>query len=500
MKRYCFYLIFIYLIFTGVVHAGTATNIPLNNWIYDYIDRLEVRGFIKSGITSTKPFSRVEGRRLADEAIKTWGALPDTKKDEMQDIRLMLDKLDKEFGEFKDDGASHVYFKPVDTTYLRYIHSDGRPDYFNVNNNGDAIKDGHNIRAGLSSDLRLWDSISFYFNPEFRATEGNTYGEVINGYGILNIRNVELLIGREPVWWGPGYHGDLLVTNNAQPFDMVRISSQSPFLLPWYFRGLGYLKPTLFVTQLEKDRGDYPHAKLMEMRLDFRPRPSFRFALSRAIMFGGDGRKGLTISDWFNILIANDNTEHAWTGSDIDNNQIISLDFSFMFNGLDRTLPFAGMKIYGEIGAEDSSGNGWPKEKAFLAGMFIEGPLTMENINLRLEWATTAVNTKYNAWYTHGVYTDGYTYEDRIIGHHMGADAEDIFARVEYFPDSGMRIGFETDFERKGVHSDPTDKRTWTGVDLLYQLKENFDVNVGYGIEDVNDASHVVWLKMNRQF
>ena len=486
------------LIFPNFIYARTAPDIPLNSRIYDYLDRLETTGFIKSSIISTRPFSRAEGRRLTDEAMRTWDNLPYNKKDKMQDIRLMLDKLDKEFSELKESAAD-IFFKPIDTAYLRYTYSDDCPDYLNTNNNGDDIKAGNNVRAGISSDLRLGENLSFYFNPEFRGWNGGGDGEVITGYGLLNVSNIELVIGREPLWWGPGYHGSFLLTNNARPFGMIRITSQSPFILPWIFKGLGELKPTLFVTQLEGER-DYSHAKLMGMRFDFRPLSSFRFALSRVIMFGGEGRKKLTISDWFNLLIANDNTEHGWESSDIDNNQIISLDFSVMINSLDRSWPFEGMKIYGEIGAEDSSGNGWPKEKAFLAGMFVDEPVFLDNTNIRLEWATTAVNTKYNAWYTHGQYSSGYTYKGRIIGHHMGADAEDIFARVEYSPDSSVRIGLETDFERRGVHADPPDKRTWTALDVLYQLKDNRGISAGYGVEDVNDASNVIWLMMDKRF
>ncbi|HZX47604.1 MAG TPA: capsule assembly Wzi family protein [Nitrospirota bacterium] len=483
----------------NLVFARTAPNIPLNSRIYNYLDILDARGFIKSGILSTRPFSRVEGRRLADEALKVWDSLPDNKKNEMQDIRLMLDKLDNEFSELKATDTSNIFFKPIDTAYLRYIYSDDHPDHFNTNNNGDDIKAGHNVRAGISSDLRLGENLSLYFNPEFRGWNGGGDGEVLTGYGLLNAANIELVIGREPLWWGPGYHGSFLLTNNARPFGMVRITSQSPFILPWIFRGLGELKPTLFVTQLEDDR-DFSHAKLLGMRFDFRPFSSFRIALSRVIMFGGEGRKSLTISDWFNILIANDNTEHGWENRDIDNNQIISLDFSVMINSLERSWPFSGMKIYGEIGAEDSSGNGWPKEKAFLAGMFVDEPLFLDNTNLRIEWATTAVNTKHTAWYTHGQYNSGYTYEGRIIGHHIGADAEDIFARVEYFPDSSIRIGLETDFERRLVHADPADKRTWTSLDVMYQLNDKLSIIAGYGVEDVSDASHVAWIRMDQSF
>lgn len=491
------FLILFYLLSPALLHAGTSANLALKSWVYDYLERLEARGFIKSGILSTKPISRLEGRRLVDEALSLWNGLPDTEKEEMQEVYIMLNKL---YREFSGELTSQGYFTPIDTAYLRYLYSDNTPDHLTTNNNGDILTKEQNVRIGISSALELLDYVSFYYNPEIRVRQNDW--KVISGYGLLSIHNVDLVIGREPIWWGPGHHGALLMTNNAQPFDMVRLTSQSPFLLPWIFRWLGQFKPTLFVTQLEENR-DYPHAKLMGMRLDFRTLSSFRFALSRVIMFGGEGRKGLTISDWFNILIANDNTEHGWTSSDIDNNQIMSLDFSVVINGLDRSLPFEGLKIYGEIGAEDSSGNGWPTERAYLAGLFVEEPAFFPNTSMRIEWATTAKNKKYSAWYTHGIYSTGYRYKGRIIGHHMGADAEDIFARLEHSVGRGTKIGIEADIERKDIHAESTGKRIWVGLDLRYMLRDTIDIGAGYGVEDFNDggsASSVAWSTINWEF
>lgn len=82
----------------------------------------------------------------------------------------------------------------------------------------------------------------------------------------------------------------------------------------------------------------------------------------------------------------------------------------------------------------------------------------------------------------------------------MGADAEDIFARVEYNPDIRTSIGLETDFEIRHVHADPPDKTTWTGIDVRYQLTDTLGVSAGYGVEDVSDASHFAWVRMDQTF
>ena len=475
-----------------MLYAGTSPNIPLDNWVYEYLESLETRGFIKSGILSTRPFSRIEGARLTDEALAIWNSLHRDRQEGMPSVSLMLRRLEREF---QGDRVTNGYFKPLDTAYIKYLYNNNPPDHLNTNHHGDFLDEGHNVRIGLSPALKLWDSLSFYVTPEFRGGEEDSEWDVIQAYGILSLYNVELEIGREPMWWGPGVHGGLLLTNNATPFDMIRLTSQSPFLLPWFLSRLGPVKPTLFATELEKER-DFPHAKLMGMRLDFRPRPSFRFALSRTIMFGGEGRKSLSAGDWIKVLLASDDSEHPTSGSEIDNNNIMSLDFSWRVFELNNSLPLSGIKLYGEIGAEDSSGNGWPKEKAFLAGILLEDPFLLKGTSLRLEWATTAKNTKHNAWYSHGVYTSGYTYKGNIIGHHIGADADDLFARVEHLTGGGIRFGLETDVERKGVHAAATSNRTWLALDLSYPLYESLDLMLGYGQENGDSSSSTIWTKM----
>lgn len=489
----------LYVFHPPSLEARTSPDIPVGSWVYGYFEGLEAQGLIKTGLLSTKPFSRIEGARLLEEALVVWNALPESQQKKMRSTRRMLKRLGREF---RGDLTYHGYLKPLDTVYVKYLYSERTPDHLNTNNNGDILGEDHNLRSGISSALKLWDSLSFYIHPEYRGGEDLSEGKIIEGYGILNIRNLEIELGREPMWWGPGIHGDLLLTDNAKPFDMVRLTSQTPFLLPWVFSKIGPFKPTWFLTELEEDR-DFPHAKLMGFRLDFRPRPSFRFALSRVIQFDGEGRKGLTAGDWIKILLADDKTEHS-PGSGLDNNNIMSLDFSLAVNRLDSrpgwAFPFYGLKLYGEMGAEDSSGNGWPKERAYLAGVFISDPLFLDDTNLRVEWATTAENTKHGAWYTHGVYTSGYRYEGRIIGHHMGGDSEDLFARLEHFTPGGIRMGVETDIERRGVHDPDTDKRTWIGLDITYPVLESLDVSVGYGFENHDESSHSVWTEMRWDF
>lgn len=479
-----------------VSYANTASNISIGSWIYRDIESLEAKGLLKSSLLSSKPLSRLEGARLIKEALETYEQFGINNKQ----IKRILERLTREFREELKDKKAAASIRPVESAYLKYYYGSGDISYPNANNNGYTFKEGSNLRAGFAIEARLLNTLSLYLEPEFRANEDISQAEALYGYAILNLANLEVEIGRDSMWWGSAYHGNLIMTNNAKPFDMVKLTSQKPFLLPWIFSYLGYIKPTWFLTELEEDR-DYPKANLMGMRLDFKLTQRLQFGLSRVIMFGGRGRQSLTASDWVGILIASDSAEHS--GSSTDGNQIISIDASYVYHNKIDIIPFSGIKLYTEWGAEDSEGEthtptGW----ANVCGAFIDAPFWLSSIDLRIEWANTARNERYGpAWYR-GTYSTGYRYEGNIIGHHMGTDAQDLFIRAQYHHDEGLIFGIETDMEWSDVHGAPTEKR-WLGIDASYPLNENVAIEGGWGIRDFHDSYNsqhkdgsLVWINI----
>ena len=65
--------------------------------------------------------------------------------------------------------------------------------------------------------------------------------------------NIALEAGRGTQWWGPGYHGSLLLTDHAFPMDMIKLGTERPFQLPGFLSGLGDWKVNAFLAQLERE-------------------------------------------------------------------------------------------------------------------------------------------------------------------------------------------------------------------------------------------------------
>jgi hypothetical protein len=108
-----------------------------------------------------------------------------------------------------------------------------------------------------------------------------------------------------------------------------------------------------------------------------------------------------------------------------------------------------------EAAGEDEVGT-LPSKFAGLVGFYY--PRLTGSADLRVEYADLAIDEP-GAWYRHGIYTDGYTYDGRILGHHVGGGGRDLFAEVTFGMGEGARGRVGVDFEQRGVDIQPAIER-----------------------------------------
>src|SRR3990170_7219286 len=204
--------------------GAPPVNIPVKSPLYEDFELLEVKGLVKSGLLSTRPFGRPEGARLTLEALQ---AARD--RDVRGNASRILRRLEDEFTrELYDEPATEI--KPLTSAYLQYLYSARDPRFPEINSNGDELENGSNLRAGIASSATFRGLLSVYLNPEYRL-DGSSRGSLEQGYLMLRRSGAEVLIGRDSMWWGSGFHGNLLMTNNASALDMIKVTSGHPFLL-----------------------------------------------------------------------------------------------------------------------------------------------------------------------------------------------------------------------------------------------------------------------------
>ena len=246
------------------------------------------------------------------------------------------------------------------------------------------------------------------------------------GYVAIKSGNWAVYAGFNELWFGPGNDGTLLFSNSARPFPKVGIRRLSPDplnvpILKW----LGPVRVEAFAGILDEPR-DYENPLVMGMRVAFEPVPGLEFALQRGIQMCGSGRRCNARSfgkAWFGLGNADD--------GNLDNdpgNQLAGFDISYA-----RMIGRITTKVYVEAIAEDRRNLGLAHH-ARLGGIQLGGPLGgrgamwsgfaeySDTYGARLFGGQKAPGIVYNNF----IYTDGWTYLGRPIGHSLDGDTRTL--------------------------------------------------------------------------
>ena len=499
--------------------AEVSVNVPLGHWSYDAVDKLKGLGFIHSDMRSTRPWTRVEMARLIVEADEGFAEISSPEEEGVTSgrneiIRAILDRLK---GEFKADldqvsatGGVKSYLKPLEDVYLHYYY--GNNDFNIENDKGQKLAEDSNLRLGFSTHGALWSHIGFYLNPEYRYSDGQFNGndqevKIFEGYGKLELFNVELEVGRDTLWWGAGRHGSMILTDNAQPFDLVKLSNPRPVVLPWIFKYLGLVKFQWFWTELEKNRA-IPNVELMGFRLDIKPAPFLELGASRTYQLGGRGSgvKGisdLTFKDWMKIIFEGN------AGDDLDVNQIAGLDGILYLNNLDQWLRvIKSIEIWGEYYGEDEAGR-WIADIGWVAGIKFGDLFLMGRTDLILEYADNVDPDEGPLWYNNTIYQSGYRYKGEVMGHNMDTEARDYFVRLEHYLFPDLILGLDYNRQERLVHQVDREDIDRVDIDFTWQGIDSLRIESGYRFETIdypNQAgasgqdNHILWVFVDYSF
>jgi hypothetical protein len=472
--------------------ASVSTNVPLTHWSYDAIETISDAGFIHSDLLSTKPFSRREMARLLIEARENID--PNTGGDSL--YGQLLNRLEADFSyeieTLSQNDSTHrsSIVKPLEDPYVRYVSTDKAPDY--ENQQGDRFSAGSNARAGFASRGQIGDLAAFYLHPEYESPSSQNQFELIEGYGKVGLGRMSIELGKDSMWWGPGAHGSMLMSTNAEPLTMLKIANDQPIILPGILRYLGPMRGVFFLTELESNRAN-PEPKVTGIRVGFKPTPNFEVGLNRVIMFGGQGNAPIDWKDYMQIF---------WPKNvQGEENQLAGFDWSWRLP-LPSYLPARSIKLYGEWAGEDSAGfhQYRPLLGVKLIDLFKDGGKT----DLRLEFIKTHVGRYPTTFYQHGLFKSGYRYEGRVIGHHVGTGARDIFAHLTHWLDPSLRVGLS--FDRwESLLSSPRPQTDQTGIDLLWFGPKNLQLQAQYRYEFKQDQTpygdnHIVDMRMGFRF
>lgn len=471
-----------------------STNVPLGHWSYAATEKLADYGLIDGAMLTVRPITRIEMARHIGEAMERLEREPAQPKV----LEAILARLEQEFRPelvvigVIDGWQPDSILKPVEDPYVAYVYAQDTPDLENIR--GDQFRQGSNYRAGFASRISLFRTVAFYAHPEYRGSDRAGHGDLdlIEVYGKVALSNFELQLGKDSLWWGPGRHGSLLMSNNAQPFGMIKLATPHPIALPWILRPLGLFKFSLFLAELEKDR-DIPRAKLTGFRLNVKPHPNVELGASRTVMLGGDGAPPVSCTDYLQVFVP--------TSEQPETNQLAGFDVSYLWRTWDF-VPVRSVKIYADFAGEDEAGF-LPSKWGKLVGVKLGDLLRTGQTDLRVEFADNHISGYPNVFYNHSLYTSGYTYKGRIMGHHMGTDSRDLFVGLSHYLTQNVILDLTFDRQTHRLSSeDQAERNIFEGRVTLFagpdwQVQSSYRYETYDGPEDDN---HIVRLQLLREF
>src|SRR5262245_14127177 len=217
------------------------------------------------------------------------------------------------------------------------------------------------------------------------------------------LRNVRVDVGRDYVSWGQTPRGGLAFSLNAPALDMVRITSDAPFVLPWLFRYVGPVGATVFMADLGVHR-EFPHAKLVGWKVSAAPVKQLELGLTVIDETGGRGAPRASFADRF---------EDVFPFVDALFRNKSDFEFSNKLAGGDIRLriPSAGgLELYGETLFDDFDlrrlwSSFW-QDNGVIAG-FTLPRLTTDGV-VRLDGEVHHTGLRY---YQHGQFSSGITFQ-----------------------------------------------------------------------------------------
>ncbi len=265
-------------------------------------------------------------------------------------------------------------------------------------------------------------------------------------------------------WWGPGWSNSLILSTNARPMPAVWLNRKDakPFETPW-LSWIGPWQITLFAGQYERER-EIPKAKLIGMRATFRPVQGLDIGLSRAIMFGGEGRPENASVIW-DALIGKENGQQG-PGQD-PGNQLGSIDIRYGF-----PIDNQSMSLYAQMMGEDEAG-AFPAKKSWLLGSDWTTSLGRSQQQWYLEYTNTIADdflsdAAPNISYEHHIYKTGYRYYGRNMGSAFDSDAEAISLGAHNFFPNGHNLSIALTWA--DLNTDGNSRVAATNPDVFYNV------------------------------
>ncbi len=440
-KRLLFLFISLALLIT-TAQAGFMETVPVGDevygWIYDYVDELYARGFIKSIHVGTKPYFR-------DQIAKELLLVRD--KIERKQIVIgwpesfLLEELENEFSdeinELKLRATSPKDPEPI-KKFSWGLDFEEKSNFESKRRSVFRETCWPYLKAQIGSNFSL---CTRYMLDENLAKDPNYEGKVWRGFAgdaaqaylAFNLPYFKLLLGRERLAWGQKGSGQLILSQHAFPLDMIKIQG-----------GWGIFRGTAFFSILDPlvvhDSSETIYIKryLSGHRVSLDLFSIAQLGFSETVLYGGKDR---FVEPYYIIPL------FWYHGAQLNHGRDDNTFFSF-----DLSLrPKKGVVFYAEFLIDDfqiekkSQGDQEPNELGYSGGLSLLDLFGFKGVGLDLGY------TRINNWtFNQKEEQNRYLHEKKLLGNPLGPDADNLSVGLSAWLKKGFKSKITYQLERHG--------------------------------------------------
>jgi hypothetical protein len=427
--------------------AGMDTDgsvyVPLDNWVYPALDRLQALGYVDSAFLGLRPWTRMSIAHMLERSAASIES--DTNNEEAEWIYAALVQ------EFRPDIDRSMDGAPpraeLESIYTQFRGISGTPlrDSFHlgetiVDDYGRPYEGGFNNYSGFSGRVEA-GRFSFYLRGEtqhapsaagYSATLASYLSENIDGIpfgagsvfatipeGPLtatnNVRVVEanlsyhllgheVSFGKSDHWLGPDQGASMLWSNNAENIYAFEINKIEPFRIPGLSRITGPFRYDFFVGSLQGHTlvpnpayQASPSPNIANVinpgnpwvhmeKISFKPTRDLEFGFDRLTVWGGKGHAPITLHTFLHSFFSFQNVGgNEKFGTDDPGYRVGTFDFTWR-------LPFLThwITLYTDsVVHDDVSPISAPRRAGYHPGIYLARFPGLQHLDLRLEGANT---------------------------------------------------------------------------------------------------------------
>jgi hypothetical protein len=481
--------------------------VPLDSWVYPELERLKAMGYIKTQFAGIRPWTRRECLRQIEEAAYNAQDFPPDST-----VAQTINRLRQEF---KDEGHSYQSFS-IDSLYTRYANISGPPlrDSYHFgdtiwNDFGRPYDRGGNIYSGASisavAGRFFWYASGEYQHAPGRPALTAAQQTLVNAldentgspnpvgpppapvsttdrfypldlYGGAQLGDYAVTFGKQSLLLGPGQSGPLMLSNNADPMYMFRISRTSPLVLPGFLRHLGEIRGEFVLSKLSGHQ--FPARPFFNLqKISFHPTENLEIGFIRASLWAGVGHP-FTAHRLIRNFTSLGDTNGGY-GDPLDpGDRKSGFDFSYRLPGMRNWL-----SLYCDFYSDDDpSPLANPRRSAISPGLYLSHTPGVAKLDLRVEavstQALTATDRGGGFLYWNINYHDSNTNKGFLFGNQTGRDGRtyQAWSTYHFSTATSLQVSYR-DTKASPVFIPGGGTQSDAGTRFLWQVRPHWSVN-----------------------